>query len=175
MRHLSALIAALGTIASGACGGGAPSTPSPAVQFSLAAGTYTLSFAPAMAPGGLLSICFSTGFAPNTSAIPVIVEISGSNWEIRAAEGADLGLRATLRATGGTTIGGPVSGAREPLTGVIVTVLPPQNGATASLTGDSANYRTPNRIGGVVDGEVTISADAGTGSCRPTGWALEPR
>jgi hypothetical protein len=80
--------------------------------------------------------------------------------------------------SGPTTVYGPVLGqARDPATGVVVTVSPPVDplyptSGDAMLSGLMASRTF---VAGVVYGSVQFSLDGAARWCQPNNWYLKPR
>ncbi|GEM_PF-3108673 len=157
-----------------------PTSPSSwaASPFSLLPGAYTLVVYVPQGTSGIQIICVGEPDIPGTASIPVTVAPIASGWQILPAEGANLGFRALVQMVGPTTLYGPVLGqARDPETGVVVTIAPGFDPYSATQGDAMLQGTMSSRVfaAGSVAGTVQFLLDGRARSCTPTRWILHPR
>jgi hypothetical protein len=159
------------------CGTQTPTAPSSAPP-ALATGAYTLTFLPDTT-ANVPDPCPELTLADTSAAIPVQVSGRSPSWLIQPEPAADQGFRATLDASG-LGVSGRMSGAaRDPVSGVVVTVsdLPPLTGTSgpgipAIVLGI---IDTPGAASGSVGGQVRLTLGTAARRCLGTRWRLEAR
>jgi hypothetical protein len=157
-----------------------PTSPSAwaASPYSLLAGDYTLVVYVPKGDAGKYVICVAENDVPDTVSVPVTVTAITGGWRVTPATDADLGLVALLQMADPTTIYGPILGqARDPGTGVVVTITPSidpysptQSDATLEGTMSSRAFAA-----GSVSGSVQFSLGGKARWCTPNRWILHPR
>jgi hypothetical protein len=160
------------------CSGGASPTRVPSGPFGFVAGDYTLTVYVPKGAAGEHVICVEKNDVADTVSIPVVVSVIGGGWRITPIGDANLGLVALLQLAGPTTVFGPVLGqARDPKTGVVVSISPLYSAYTptqvdAQLEGTLASR---NFAAGLVNGSVQFSVGGDARWCSPNYWILRPR
>jgi len=178
-RRLAASAACLLTLAAEAnsCTPASPSAWS-ANPFSLIAGEYTLVIYVPKGNTGIQVICVEDNDVPDTVSFPVTVTAIASGWQVVPVASANLGFKALLQMTDPTTLYGPVLGqARDPDTGVVVTIAPGLDPYSATQ-GDAMFQGTmSSRVfaAGSVSGTVQFLLDGRARTCSPNRWVLHPR
>jgi hypothetical protein len=159
---------------------GTPVSPSPALagQYGLLPGDYTLTLYVPKGEAGKHVICVEDNDVPDTASIPVALALLDGIYRVTPVGDANLRFQLMLQMTGPTTIYGPVLGqARDPATGVVVTISPPVDPyypthGDATLSGLLA---TRNFAAGGISGSVQFSLDGRARWCTPNNWILRPR
>ena len=146
--------------------------------FSLIAGEYTLVIYVPKGNTGIQVICVEDNDVPDTVSLPVTVTAIASGWQVAPVGDADRGFRALLQMTDPTTLYGPVLGqARDPDTGVIVTIAPGLDPYSATQ-GDAmflGTMASRTFAAGSVSGSVQFVLAGRARSCWPNRWILHPR
>ena len=174
-RLTAALVA---TLAAGGCS--APTSPTQALsgQFGLLPGNYTLTFYVPKGEAGKNVICVDENQVPDTASIPVTVVLADNVYRVTPVGDANIRFQLLLEMSGPTTVYGPVLGqARDPATGVVVTVSPPVD-PLYPTSGDamlSGLMGSRTFVAGVVYGSVQFSLDGAARWCQPNNWYLKPR
>jgi hypothetical protein len=146
--------------------------------YSLLPGDYTLVVYVPKGDAGKYVICVAENDVPDTVSIPVTVTAFTSGWRMTPVGDSNLGLVALLEMADPTTIYGPVLGqARDPSTGVVVTISPPVDAASATqsdawLLGTMVSR---NFAAGGVSGSVQFSVGGKARWCTPNSWILHAR
>jgi hypothetical protein len=174
-RSLVALAAVLA-----ASGCSAPTSPTQALsgQFGLLPGNYMLTFYVPKGEAGKNVICVDENQVPDTASIPVTVLLADNVYRVTPVGDANIRFQLLLEMSGPTTVYGPVLGqARDPVTGVVVTVSPPLDpmyptSGDAMLSGLMASRTF---VAGVVYGSVQFSLDGAARWCQPNNWYLKAR
>ena len=167
------LLAAIGCSAT-------PASPTKALsgQFGLLPGEYTLVVYVPKGESGKHVICVDDNSVPDTVSIPVTLVLADDIYRVTPVGDADMRLQLLLQMSGPTTVYGPVLGqARDPVTGVVVTISPPTD-TTRLTSGDamlSGLMASRNFVAGVVYGSVQFSLDGAARWCTPNNWILKPR
>ena len=159
---------------------GTPVAPSDALsnQFGLVPGPYTLTIYVPRSNPNIDVICVQENDVPDTASIPVVLSLQDGIYRVTPVDSANLRFQLLLQMMGPTTIYGPVLGqARDPDTGVIVTISPPvdpnyptQGDATFSGLLASRNFAAGN-----VYGSVQFALSGAARWCTPNSWMLRPR
>jgi hypothetical protein len=163
-----------------ASGCGAPSSPTQALagQYGLLPGNHTLTFYVPKGEAGRNVICVDENRVPDTASIPVTVVLADNVYRVTPVGDANIRFQLLLEMSGPTTVYGPVLGqARDPVSGVIVTVSPPVDpyyptSGDAMLSGLMASRTF---VAGVVYGSVQFSLDGAARWCQPNNWYMKPR
>jgi hypothetical protein len=158
----------------------APTSPTQALsgQFGLLPGNYTLTFYVPKGEAGKHVICVDENQVPDTASIPVTVVLADNVYRVTPVGDANIRFQLLLEMSGPTTVYGPVLGqARDPATGVVVTVSPPLDpmyptSGDAMLSGLMASRTF---VAGVVYGSVQFSLDGAARWCQPNNWYLKAR
>jgi hypothetical protein len=158
----------------------APTSPTQALsgQFGLLPGNYTLTFYVPKGEAGKNVICVDENQVPDTASIPVTVVLADNVYRVTPVGDANIRFQLLLEMSGPTTVYGPVLGqARDPATGVVVTVSPPVDpmyptSGDAMLSGLMASRTF---VAGVVYGSVQFSLDGAARWCQPNNWYLKAR
>jgi len=157
-----------------------PASPSAwsASPFSLVAGEYTLVIYVPKGNTGIQVICIEDNDVPDTVSLPVTVTAIASGWQVVPVASANLGFQALLQMTDPTMLYGPVLGqARDPNTGVVVTIAPGLDPYSATQ-GDAMFQGTMSSrtfAAGSVSGSVQFVLGGRARSCSPNRWVLHPR
>jgi hypothetical protein len=169
----AALLTALGCSA-------APASPTAALSghFGLLPGDYTLVVYVPKGEAGKHVICVDDNSVPDTASIPVTLALADDIYRVTPVGDANIRFQLLLQMSGPTTVYGPVLGqARDPATGVVVTISPPvdpnyptQGDATLSGLMASRNF-----VAGMVYGSVQFSLNGAARWCTPNSWILKPR
>jgi hypothetical protein len=164
-----------------ACGD-SPTAPSSTAQprFTMAMGHYTLTIAVTPLSASVpRNPCLEITSAADRAAIPVSVERMADSWQVRPIAAADLGLMATLQSPEPNTLIGPVQGqARDPQTGVTVTISDPPAIPGFPALGPATLFGSlerPDVSTGVVNGQVRFNLGLEGRTCSVNEWRLEPR
>ena len=115
---------------------------------------------------------------PDTVSVPVTVTAITGGWRVKPAGDADLGLVALLQMAGPTTIYGPIFGqARDPDTGVVVTITPSIDTYSPTQSDAMLDGTMSSRAfaAGDVSGSVQFSFGGKARWCSPNRWILHPR
>ena len=181
-RLLAPALAALTGLAALAATGcsSSPTSPTRALsgQFGLLPGSYTLTFYVPKGEAGKNVICVAENQVPDTASIPVTVVLTDNVYRVTPVGDANLRFQLLLEMSGPTTVYGPVLGqARDPSTGVVVTISPPTDpyyptAGDAMLSGLMASRTF---AAGMVYGSVQFSLDGDARWCTPNNWYLKPR
>lgn len=173
LASAAALLMALGC-------SGTPVSPSSALsgQYGLLPGEYTLTIYVPKGEAGKHVICVDDNDVPDTVAIPVSLALLDGIYRVTPIGDANIRFQLMLQMTGPTSIYGPVLGqARDPATGVVVTISPPidpyyptQGDATLSGLLAARNFAA-----GGIYGSVQFSLDGAARWCSPNNWILRPR
>ncbi len=172
VASLAAMLVALGCVS--------PTSPTQALsgQYGLVPGNYTLTFYVPKGEAGKNVICVEQNAVPDTASIPVTVVLADSVYRVTPVGEANIRFQLLLEMSGPTTVYGPVLGqARDPLTGVVVTVSPPID-PNAPTSGDamlSGLMASRTFVAGVVYGSVQFSLGGVARWCTPNNWILRPR
>ena len=158
----------------------APTSPTQALsgQFGLLPGNYTLTFYVPKGEAGKNVICVDDNQVPDTASIPVTVVLADNIYRVTPVGDANIRFQLLLEMSGPTTVYGPVLGqARDPVTGVVVTVSPPvdPNFPTSGDAMLSGLMGSRTFVAGVVYGSVQFSLDGAARWCQPNSWYLKPR
>lgn len=170
-RRLALILLAL---ASSACGGTTPTTPTtsglpPAYVLSPGAFTLTIFPAPPDMSGGTPTVCMSSNGGAGTSiAIPVTVEREGPGWSARPSSGT---LRLTLAEVGPAAYYGPMAGA---FTQGATTVTVGSDGDPAIAMAFTLGAAS---LSGRLEGVVRYTGAGGfaQSSCSSNAWSLVRR
>lgn len=157
-----------------------PVSPTQALsdQFGLLPGNYTLTFYVPKGEAGKHVICVDENQVPDTASIPVTVVLADNIYRVTPVGDANIRFQLLLEMSGPTTVYGPVLGqARDPVTGVVVTVSPPVDplyptSGDAMLSGLMASRTF---VAGAVYGSVQFSLDGAARWCQPNNWYLKQR
>jgi len=178
-RSLAARAACLLTLAAAAnsCSPASPSAWATS-PFSLIAGDYTLVVYVPKDGAGIQIVCVEDNDVPDRVSIPVKVTAISSGWQVVPVGDADRGFRALLQMIDPTTLYGPVLGqARDPDTGVVVTIAPGLDPYSATQ-GDAmfqGTMASRTFAAGNVSGSVQFLLDGRTRWCTLNRWILHPR
>ena len=177
MNHsIRVYVTALACVAAAGCTDDSPSAPSAPMPL-LAPGVYALTFLPQVNANSP-EPCPEATLAATSVTIPVVVSGATSPWTIQPGSEADLGFRAHLEA-GGTGISGAMNGAaRDPESGVVVSVsdLPPPGGALPGFPAVVAGHISSTRTAsGLVGGQVRLTFGTLARRCHGNLWRLEAR
>jgi hypothetical protein len=169
----TALLAALGCSAT-------PASPTGALsgQFGLLPGDYTLVVYVPKGDAGKNVICVDGNDVPDTVSIPVTLVLADDIYRVTPVGDANIRFQLLLEMSGPTTVYGPVLGqARDPETGVVITISPPTT-PNLPTSGDamlSGLMASRNFVAGVVYGSVQFSLNGAARWCTPNNWILKPR
>jgi hypothetical protein len=171
--------ACLGATVAFGCSG-TPVSPSAALsgQFGLVAGNYTLTIYVPKGNAGDHVVCVDNNNAPDTASIPVALSLLDGIYRVTPVGDASLRFQLMLQMTGPTTIYGPVLGqARDPDTGVMVTISPPvdPNFPTHGDATLSGLLAARNFAAGGIYGSVQFSLSGSARWCTVNNWILRPR
>ena len=163
-----------------AAGCQSPTSPTQALsgQFGLLPGNYTLTFYVPTGEAGKNVICVDDNQVPDTASIPVTVVLADNIYRVTPVGDANIRFQLLLEMSGPTTVYGPVLGqARDPVTGVVVTVSPPvdPNYPTSGDAMLSGLMASRTFVAGVVYGSVQFSLNGAARWCQPNHWYLKPR
>jgi len=159
---------------------GTPVSPSKALsgEFGLLPGDYTLTVYVPTGEAGKHVICVDDNNVPGTASIPVALTLTDGIYRVTPVGGANIRFQLMLQMSGATTVYGPVLGqARDPVTGVVITISPPID-PNYALQGDamlSGLLASRNFAAGAVYGSVQFSLDGAARWCNPNNWILRPR
>ena len=159
---------------------GTPVSPTGALsgQFGLIPGEYTLVVYVPRGEAGKHVICVDDNSVPDSVSIPVTLVLADDIYRVTPVGDANIRFQLLLQMSGPTTVYGPVLGqARDPVTGVVVTISPPTD-TTRLTSGDamlSGLMASRNFVAGVVYGSVQFSLDGAARWCTPNNWILKPR
>lgn len=157
-----------------------PASPSKGVseQYGLLPGDYTLTVYVPKGEAGKHVICVDGSNVPDTASIPVTLVLLNGVYRVTPVGDANLRLQLLLQMAGPTAIYGPVLGqARDPVTGVMVTISPPVNPYYAT-SGDamlSGLLASRNFAAGGISGSVQFSLSGAARWCDTNNWILRPR
>ncbi len=159
---------------------GTPVSPSKAVsdQFGLVPGDYMFTVYVPHGDAGKAVLCVDDNRVPDTASIPVTLTLIDGIYRVTPVGDANLRLQLLLQMSGATTIYGPVLGqARDPITGVVITISPPidPNYPTQGDAMLSGLLASRNFAAGGVYGSVQFSLDGAARWCSPNNWILRPR
>ena len=159
---------------------GTPVSPSPALagQFGLLPGNYTLTVYVPRGEAGKNVICVDDNQVPGTASIPVTLVLIDGIYRVTPVGDANIRFQLMLQMSGATTIYGPVLGqARDPETGVVITISPPvdPNYPTQGDAMFSGLLASRTFAAGGVYGSVQFSLDGAARWCNPNNWILRPR
>jgi len=177
-RRLRAWPAAMLLLALGCSG--TPVSPSKAVteQYGLLPGDYTLTVYVPKGAAGKHVICVDDNNVPDTASIPVALVLLDGIYRVTPVGDANIRFQLLLQMAGPTAIYGPVLGqARDPVTGVMVTISPPVNPYYAT-SGDamlSGLLASRNFAAGGINGSVQFSLSGAARWCDTNNWILKPR
>ena len=178
-RRLRLLAPAAVMLAALGCSG-TPVSPSDALseQFGLVPGDYMLTVYVPHGDAGRNVICVDDNQVPDTASIPVTLALIGGIYRVTPVDGANIRFQLMLQMSGARTIYGPVLGqARDPITGVVITVSPPidPNYPTQGDAMLSGLLTGRNFAAGGVYGSVQFSLDGAARWCNPNNWVLRSR
>jgi hypothetical protein len=179
-RRLRLVAPAVALLAAFGCSG-TPVSPSQALsgQFGLLPGNYTLTLYVPKGEAGKHVICVDANSSvPDTASIPVTLVLTDGIYRVTPVGDANIRFQLLLQMSGATTIYGPVLGqARDPVTGVMITVSPPidPNYPTQGDAMLSGLLASRNFAAGGVYGSVQFSLDGAARWCNPNNWILRPR
>jgi hypothetical protein len=178
-RPLRALAAAVLLAAIGCSGTPASPTGALSEQFGLLPGEYTLVVYVPKGDAGKDVICVDEhAKVPDTASIPVTLVLADDIYRVTPVGDANIRFQLLLEMSGPTTVYGPVLGqARDPATGVVVTISPPTT-PNLPTSGDailSGLMASRNFVAGVVYGSVQFSLNGAARWCTPNNWILKPR
>lgn len=159
---------------------GTPASPSRALsgQFGLVAGDYLLTIYVPKGAAGEHVVCVDDNRVPDTASIPVTLSLANGVYRVVPVGEANLGLVALMQMSGPTSIYGPILGqARDPDTGVMVTISPPVDpyyptSGDAMLSGLLASR---NFAAGGINGSVQFALSGAARWCTANNWILRPR
>lgn len=178
-RHrLLAWPAAVPLIAMGCSG--TPVSPSSALsgEYGLLAGNYMLTVYVPTGEAGKHVICVDDNKVPDTASIPVTLTLLNGIYRVTPVGDANIRFQLLLQMAGPTAIYGPVLGqARDPVTGVMVTISPPVNPYYAT-SGDamlSGMLASRSFAAGGINGSVQFSLSGAARWCDTNNWILKPR
>jgi hypothetical protein len=159
---------------------GTPVSPSKALsgQFGLLPGEYTLTVYVPKGEAGKNVICVDDNNVPDTATIPVTLALVDGIYRVTPVGDANIRFQLLLQMAGATTIYGPVLGqARDPVTGVVLTISPPidPNYPTQGDAMLSGLLASRNFAAGAVYGSVQFSLNGAARWCNPNNWILRPR
>jgi len=159
---------------------GTPVSPSPALagQFGLLPGDYTLTLYVPRGEAGKHVICVEDNDVPDTASIPVTLALLDGIYRVTPVGDTNLRFQLLLQLIGPTTIYGPVLGqARDPVSGVVVTISPPidPNYPTQGDAMLSGLLASRNFAAGGINGSVQFSLDGRARWCSANNWILRPR
>jgi hypothetical protein len=157
-----------------------PASPTQALsgQFGLLPGDYTLAIYVPRGDAGKFVMCIEDSHVPDRVSIPVTVAFVGGVYRVTPVGDANIRFQLLLEMSGPTTVYGPVLGqARDPLTGVVVTISPPvdPNYPTQGDAMLSGLMASRSFVAGTVYGSVQFSLDGAALWCTPNSWYLKPR
>ena len=178
-RPLRALAAAVLLAALGCSGTPASPTGALSQQFGLLPGEYTLVVYVPQGEAGKNVICVDEKVnVPDTVSIPVTLVLADDIYRVTPVGDANMRFQLLLEMSGPTTVYGPVLGqARDPATGVVITISPPTT-PNLPTSGDamlSGLMASRNFVAGVVYGSVQFSLNGAARWCTPNNWILKPR
>jgi hypothetical protein len=158
----------------------APASPTQALsgQFGLLPGDYTLTIYVPRGDAGKHVLCIEDSRVPDTASIPVAVALVDRVYRVTPVGDANIRFQLLLEMSGPTTVYGPVLGqARDPRTGVVVTISPPvdPNYPTQGDAMLSGLMASRTFVAGTVYGSVQFSLDGAALWCTPNNWILKPR
>jgi len=159
---------------------GTPVSPSEAIseQFGLVPGDYMLTVYVPHGDAGRSVICVDDNQVPDTASIPVTLVLMDGIYRVTPVGDANIRFQLLLQMSGARTIYGPVLGqARDPVTGVVITISPPID-PNYPVQGDamlSGLLASRNFAAGGVYGSVQFSLDGAARWCNPNNWILRPR
>jgi hypothetical protein len=111
-------------------------------------------------------------------SIPVTLVLADDIYRVTPVGDANIRFQLLLEMSGPTTVYGPVLGqARDPETGVVITISPPTT-PNLPTSGDamlSGLMASRNFVAGVVYGSVQFSLNGAARWCTPNNWILKPR
>ena len=174
MAPAAVLLAAIGC-------SGTPVSPSPALagQYGLVPGDYLLTVYVPTGDAGRHVICVDANSSvPDTVSIPVTLVLVAGIYRVTPVGDANIRFQLLLQMSGATTIYGPVLGqARDPVTGVVITISPPidPNYPTQGDAMLSGLLASRNFAAGGIYGSVQFSLDGAARWCNPNNWILRPR
>ncbi len=145
---------------------------------SLLAGNYTLVVYVPKGDAGKYVICVAENDVPDTASVPVTVTAITGGWRVTPVGDSDLGLVALLQMADPTTIFGPIFGqARDPGTGVVVTITPSIDAYSPTQSDAMLEGTMSSRAfaAGSVSGSVQFSLGGKARWCSPNRWILHPR
>jgi len=157
-----------------------PVSPSKAVteQYGLIPGDYTLTVYVPKGAAGKHVLCVDDNDVPDTASIPVTLVLFDGVYRVTPVGDANIRFQLLLQMAGPTAIYGPVLGqARDPATGVMVTISPPVNPYYAT-SGDamlSGLLASRNFAAGGINGSVQFSLSGAARWCDTNNWILKPR
>ena len=159
---------------------GTPVSPTGALsgQFGLIPGEYTLVVYVPRGEAGKHVICVDDNSVPDSVSIPVTLVLADDIYRVTPVGDANIRFQLLLQMSGPTTVYGPVLGqARDPSTGVVVTISPPvdPNYPTQGDAMLSGLMASRNFVAGMVYGSVQFSLDGAARWCSPNSWILKPR
>ena len=159
---------------------GTPVSPSPALagQYGLLPGDYMLTVYVPTGEAGKHVICVDDNNVPGTASIPVTLTLLDGIYRVTPVGDANIRFQLMMQMSGPTTIYGPVLGqARDPVTGVMITISPPidPNYPTQGDAMLSGLLAARNFAAGAVYGSVQFSLDGAARWCNPNNWILKPR
>jgi hypothetical protein len=159
---------------------GTPVSPTGALsgQFGLIPGEYTLVVYVPKGEAGKHVICVDDNSVPDSVSIPVTLVLADDIYRVTPVGDANIRFQLLLQMSGPTTVYGPVLGqARDPSSGVVVTISPPidPNYPTQGDAMLSGLMASRNFVAGMVYGSVQFSLDGAARWCSPNSWILKPR
>ena len=178
-RRLRLLAPAARMLAALGCSG-TPVSPSDALseQFGLVPGDYMLTVYVPHGEAGKAVLCVDDNRVPDTASIPVTLALVHNIYYVTTVGDANIRFQLLLQMSGSRTIYGPVLGqARDPVTGVVITISPPidPNYPTQGDAMLSGLLTARNFAAGGVYGSVQFSLDGAARWCSPNNWILRPR
>ena len=157
-----------------------PVSPSQAIsgQYGLLPGDYMLTVYVPKGDAGRNVICVDDNQVPDTASIPVTLVLLDGIYRVTPVGDANIRFQLMLQMSGATTIYGPVLGqARDPATGVMITISPPvdPNYPTQGDAMLSGLLASRTFAAGGIYGSVQFSLDGAARWCTPNNWVLRPR
>jgi hypothetical protein len=177
--RMSRLCAAAGLLVAAACSE-TPVSPSSALSgvYGLVAGDYLLTIYVPKGAAAEHVICVDASSVPDSASIPVTLTVTNGLYRVTPVGEANLNFQLLMQMTGPTSIYGPVLGqARDPETGVVVTISPPVDPYYAT-SGDatlSGLLAARNFAAGGINGSVQFSLNGAARWCNTNNWILKPR
>jgi hypothetical protein len=159
---------------------GTPVSPSQAIsrQYGLLPGDYMLTVYVPKGDAGKHVICVDDNQVPDTASIPVTLVLLDGVYRVTPVGDANMRFQLMLQMSGATTIYGPVLGqARDPETGVVITISPPvdPNYPTQGDAMLSGLLASQTFAAGGIYGSVQFSLGGAARWCNPNNWVLRRR